>query len=74
MANVNWDKLKVGDFFSVNINMGQDTLLYQKIKQIDGGYNAVLINSGDLCQLYIPADSDKTFEKVEVTFSLKPTN
>lgn len=74
MANVNWDKLKVGDFFSVNINMGQDTLLYQKIKQTDTGYNAVLINSGDLCQLYIPADSDKTFEKVEVTFSLKPTN
>ena len=74
MANVNWDKLKVGDFFSVNINMGQDTLLYQKIKQTDSGYNAVLINSGDLCQLYIPADSDKTFEKVEVTFSLKPTN
>jgi hypothetical protein len=74
MANVNWDKLKVGDFFSVNINMGRDTLLYQKIKQTDGGYNAVLINSGDLCQLYIPADSDKTFEKVEVTFSLKPTN
>ena len=74
MANVNWDKLKVGDFFSANINMGQDTLLYQKIKQTDGGYNAVLINSGDLCQLYIPADSDKTFEKVKVTFSLKPTN
>ena len=74
MANVNWDKLKVGDFFSVNINMGQDTLLYQKIKQTDTGYNAILINSGDLCQLYIPADSDKTFEKVEVTFSLKPTN
>jgi hypothetical protein len=74
MANVKWDKLKVGDFFSVNINMGQDTLLYQKIKQTDTGYNAILINSGDLCQLYIPADSDKTFEKVEVTFSLKPTN
>lgn len=74
MANVNWDKLKVGDFFSVALNSEPNPLLYQKIKQTDGGYNAVLINSGELCQLYIPADSDKTFEKVEVTFSLKPTN
>jgi len=74
MANVKWDKLKAGDFFSVALNSEPNPLLYQKIKTTSHGYNAVLINTGDLCQLYIPADSDKTFEKVEVTFSLKPTN
>ena len=72
MANIKWDKLKKGDFFSVTLNSKSDLLLYQKIKQTENGYNAILINTGDLCQLYI---STKTmFEKVEVTFSLKPTN
>lgn len=74
MANVKWDKLKAGDFFSVTLNSELTPQLYQKIKTTSHGYNAVLINLGELCQLYIPADSDKTFEKVEVTFSLKPTN
>jgi len=74
MANVKWDKLKEGDFF-INEALQElhGTLLYQKIKQTSAGYNAVLLNKGELCQLYIPADSDKTFEKVEVTFDIKPT-
>ena len=71
MALVNWNTLKDGDFFTANINMGQDTLLYQKIKENDKGYNAVLLNTGELCLLY--TSNDTTFEKVEVTFSLKPT-
>jgi hypothetical protein len=74
MAHVKWDKLKEGDFFiSETLKDLHGTLLYQKIKQTGTGYNAVLLNSGELCQLYIPADSDKTFQKVEVTFDIKPT-
>lgn len=71
MANVKWDKLNVGDFFTANINMGQDTLLYQKIEHESLYHNAVLLNTGQICNLYIGPET--TFEKVEVTFSLKPT-
>lgn len=71
MANVKWEDLSVGDFFTANINMGVDTLLYQKINETDKGHNAVLLNKGELSCLYI--DSNKTFEKVEVTFDIKPT-
>jgi len=72
MANVKWNDLNVGDFFTANINMGQDTLLYQKIDIPDGIFhNAVLLNTGKLCNLYIGPDT--AFEKVEVTFSFKPT-
>lgn len=71
MASVKWNKLNVGDFFTANINMGQDTLLYQKIEPSGVFYNAMLLNTGKLCNLYIGPDA--TFEKVEVTFSLKPT-
>lgn len=71
MAKSKWKDLFVGDFFTVNINMGQDTLLYQKINETEKGYNAVLLNEGKLC--CVAPDSSATFEKVEVTFSLKPT-
>ena len=70
MANVKWCDLQRGDFFTANINMGQDTLLYQKIEQEGILHNAVLLNNGQLSHLYIGPDT--TFEKVEVTFSLKP--
>jgi hypothetical protein len=63
--------LQIGDFFTTSINLGQDTLLYQKIKETSNGYNAVLLNTGELCQLYISADSNKMFEKVEVHFEIK---
>jgi hypothetical protein len=71
MANVKWDKLEVGDFFTANINMGQDTLLYQKINTPGMLHNTILLNSGEICNLYIGPET--TFEKVEVTFSIKPT-
>jgi hypothetical protein len=71
MAQVKWEKIEAGDFFTANINMGQDTLLYQKIRVPDVLHNAVLLNTGELCNLYI--GSDTTFEKVEVTFDIKPT-
>lgn len=70
MANVKWDKLKVGDFFTANINMGQDTLLYQKVEAPGLLHNAVLLNKGTVCNLYVGPDT--TFEKVEVTFDIKP--
>jgi len=71
MANVKWSDLFVGDFFTVNINMGEDTLLYQKINETERGYNAVLLNEGGLC--CIATDSLATFTEVEVTFDIKPT-
>lgn len=71
MANVKWEKLKEGDFFTANIHMGEDALLYQKIEQHGVFHNAVLINKGKLCNLFIGPET--TFEKVEVTFSVKPT-
>ena len=71
MANVKWSDLSVGDFFTANINMGQDTLLYQKINETEKGYNAVLLNEGQLCS--VATNTFTSFEKVEVTFSFKPT-
>ena len=71
MANVKWSELKEGDFFITDIDLGEETLLYQKIDQFGIFYNAVLINKGKLCNLYIGPET--TFEKVEVTFDIKPT-
>ena len=71
MANVKWKDLSVGDFFTANINMGVDTLLYQKVEAPGVNHNAILLNNGTICNLYIGPDT--TFEKVEVTFSIKPT-
>jgi hypothetical protein len=71
MAKSNWNDLSVGDFFTANINMGEDTLLYQKINDTEKSYNAILLNKGLLCCL--ATDSLATFEKVEVTFDIKPT-
>jgi hypothetical protein len=70
---VPFKKLEVGDFFSIDIDLGsgKNTMLYKKIKDSSDNYNAVLINTGELCQLYIPADSDKMFEKVEVHFEIR---
>jgi hypothetical protein len=62
--------LKEGDFFAANLSYHPEALLYQKIKPTGSGYNAVLLNTGELCCVY--TDKQK-FEKVEVTFSLKPT-
>jgi hypothetical protein len=72
MANVKWNDLFAGDFFTVNLSTEQDTLLYQKIKETDKGYNAVLLNKGELC--CIAANTFTTLEEVRVTFSIKPTN
>ena len=52
--------------------MGEDTLLYQKIEIPNSVFhNAILLNKGTLCNLYIGPET--TFEKVDVTFDIKPT-
>ena len=72
MANVKWGKLKPGDFFAINLSSSEEPLLYQKIEVPDNIFhNAVLLNTGSLCYLYISPEA--TFEKVEVTFDIKPT-
>lgn len=71
MANVKWDKLKPGDFFAVDISICEEPLLYQKIEEESMYQNAVLLNTGQICNLYIGPNT--TFEKVEVTFDIKPT-
>jgi hypothetical protein len=72
MAKSKWSNIKVGDFFISNIDIEGNTHLYQKIDDTKtGGYNAVLLNTGDLCNLYISADTTN-FQKVTVTFDYKP--
>lgn len=67
---VTFDQLKAGDFFTANINMGQDILLYQKIDQGSMfSHNAILLNTGNLCKLYTGPNA--TFEKVEVQFEIR---
>lgn len=73
MVKSKWEKIKAGDFFIVDGFIDNTTLLYQKINE-KNGYNCVLLNTGELCLIYIPADSNKTFQKVEVTFDITPTN
>ena len=72
MANSKWDKLKVGDFFAVDMAISEGPLLYQKIQVPNNVlYNAILLNTGEVCNLYIGPET--AFEKVEVTFAIKPT-
>lgn len=63
--------MSIGEFFTGGLNTEEDTLLYQKIKEADDDYNAVLLNTGQLC--IIAARTFTDFEKVEVTFNIKPT-
>lgn len=65
---VTWDKIEQGDFFF--LEMGElGTLLYQKVKETNG-YNAVLLNTGELCQIFTPNNVDKLYNKVSVSFSI----
>jgi hypothetical protein len=72
MAKVKWNKLEEGDFFIVkSFDDHYNHLLYQKTKQGEIMHTAVLLNTGEICNLYI--GDNQTFEKVEVTFDIKPT-
>ena len=71
MATAKWSELQAGDFFTSNINMGQDTVLYQKLEHKARPYNAVVVNKGEVC---IIAETDfNNYERVEVAFDIKPT-
>jgi hypothetical protein len=62
-----WNKIHIGDFFVADFKIDGNLSIYQKIKPL-GEYNAVLLNTGELCCLYT---ENQTFEKVEVSFDVK---
>jgi hypothetical protein len=63
---VTWDKIYPGDFFFLEMGeLGQ--LLYQRITD-KNGYNAVLLNNGELCQIY--PMTGKLYHKATVTFNI----
>ena len=71
MANVKWSELQAGDFFTANINIGQDTILYQKLEHKARPYNAVVVNKGEVCVI---AETDfNNYERVKVAFDIQPT-
>ena len=71
MATAKWRDLEAGDFFTANINMGQDIVLYQKLDHKARPFNAVHVNSGSVCVI---ADTDfNNYERVQVAFDIKPT-
>jgi hypothetical protein len=70
MANAKWSELQTGDFFTANINMGRDIILYQKLDRKARPFNAVHVNTGDVCVI---AENDfNTYERVQVAFEIKP--
>ena len=71
MATVKWSELQAGDFFTANINMGEDTVLYQKLEHKARPFNAVIVNKGEVCVI---AETDfNNYERVQVAFDIKPT-
>jgi hypothetical protein len=71
MANAKWSELQVGDFFTANINMGQDIILYQKLDHRARPFNAVHIQTGNVSCI---SETDfNTYERVQVAFEIKPT-
>lgn len=67
-TKVTWDKLQQGDFFFVEYEE-YGSLIYQKISE-KNGYNAVLLNSGELCQIYTSSESNNLYNKVTVSFNI----
>jgi hypothetical protein len=71
MANTKWNDLVPGEFFISSVNLKETIDLYQKLDHRARPYNAVLVNTGNVC---IIADSDfNNYERVEVAFDIKPT-
>lgn len=71
MAKSNWKDLSIGDFFVTKSYEGKQYSLYQKIDHKPKPYNAVLVNSGQVC--CINETDARIFERVEVAFEVKPT-
>lgn len=69
MAKSKWNDISVGDFFTTKSTINDEYPLYQKIERQSYPYNAVLLNSGEVCCL---AETE-IFERVEVAFDINPT-
>ena len=71
MAKIKWRDLSVGDFFTTKSYDGKEYPLYQKIDYKAAPYNAIYLNTGQVCCI---AETDfNTYERVEVAFDIKPT-
>jgi hypothetical protein len=70
-----WKYIEVGDFFTADIKLSKDSFLYQRIDETkSGGFNAVLLNTGELCYLYINPNEENQFSKVQVEFATRLIN
>jgi hypothetical protein len=65
-----FDDLQNGDFFFFTKKEESNMLLYQKITS-KCGYNTVLLNTGELCNIYTEG---QFYQKAEVSFDIKPIN
>jgi hypothetical protein len=72
MVKSNWKDLGVGDFFTTKSYDGlSEYYLYQKIDHRSLPYNAILLNTGQVCCIH--ETEFKFFERVNVAFEIKPT-
>lgn len=72
MVKSNWKDLSVGDFFTTKCyDGGSEYYLYQKIDTKINPHNAILLNTGQVCCIH--ETEFNFFERVEVTFNIKPT-
>jgi hypothetical protein len=72
MVKSNWGDLDVGDFFTTRSYDGvSEYYLYQKIDDKVLPYNAILLNTGEVC--CINESNFKFFERVQVAFDINPT-
>jgi hypothetical protein len=70
-----WTDIQVGDFFVPMHAINGQTYLYQKIHDAKcAGYNAILLNTGEVCNIYIDPDSSVQFKKVQVQFEIRQVN
>lgn len=65
-TKVTWDKLQQGDFFFIEFEE-YGSLIYQKVSE-KNGYNTVLLNTGELCQIHTSPDT--LYSKVTVSFNI----
>lgn len=63
--NLRWSDLKIGNIFKVDNCFSSIDHIYIKIDGRDTIYNAVSLNNGELCNLYVES---LRFSKVELAF------
>jgi hypothetical protein len=72
MVKSNWKDINIGDFFTAKSYDGvSEYYLFQKIDEKVSPYNAILLNTGEVC--CINETDFKLFERVQVAFDIKPT-